>query len=458
MVDPNFKARLAKEFEYINFPEESWVEPSPNQYDVVVVGAGMAGLAASFALKRLGISKIKIFDSSPKGYEGPWATYARMPTLRSGKELTGPSLEFPLITFRAWYEAYFGQDKWNQLGKIPTKTWMDYLRWFREVIDVSIENDHTLKAIQPSKQGLNLIFDGKQISTTKVILATGRGGFGGSKLPHFINKLPLQSYARANDQIDFAILQNKKVGIIGGGASGFDAAAAALEAGSLHVDILLRRQELPYINKAASLTYSGFFEGYYHLNDEKRWKLMEICYRNGIPPPYEAVERIVLHPKFAFVRSAHIQDAKWENPKVYLETSRGSLTYDFLIFATGFDIDISNQPELKFIIDKIQLWSNRKSIQGLAGPDWFHRSPYLGPHFEFIAKSPEEALHLKNIYCFNYAATLSHGLLSGDIPGIGVGAARLARGIASDFFGEGWTNYYRRLEEYQSPELSPNLR
>lgn len=282
MADSNFRDRLTKELEYINFPEESWVEPSPNSFDVVVIGAGMAGIAASFALKRLGISKIKIFDKSPKGYEGPWATYARMPALRSGKELVGPALDVPLLTFRAWYDDNF-PGKWSSLGKIPTLLWMDYLRWLREVLDLPVENGMALKAIQPGRQGLDLTINDHQISTTKVVLATGRGGFGGSKLPDFANKLPCECYADANDPKEFSFLQNKSVGVIGGGASGFDAAAAALEAGALHVDIILRRQELPHVNKAASLTYSGFSEGYYNLSDEKRWKLMEVCYRNGAP-------------------------------------------------------------------------------------------------------------------------------------------------------------------------------
>lgn len=458
MADSNFKERLRKEFAYINFPENSWVEPSQNQFDIVVIGAGMAGLAAAFALKQLGHSKIKIFDKAPKGYEGPWATYARMPTLRSGKELTGPAGDFPLLTFQAWYVANFSQDQWNQLGKIPTALWMDYLRWFREVLSLDIENGKMLKGIQPHQQGLYLIVDGQKISTKKVVLATGRGGFGGSNFPHFINKLPCECYAEANDQIDVSLLQNKRVGVIGGGASGVDAAAAALEAGALHVDIILRRQELPYVNKGASLTYSGFFEGYHHLTDEQRWKFMEVWHRSGSPPPYESVERIIHNPRFAFVRNARIQDAKWISSKVHLETSQGVLPYDYLIFATGFDVDITKQPELTLFSDKIQLWSGRKSVQDLPGPAWFHQSPYLGSHFQFLEKNPGEAPYLKDIYCFNYAATLSHGSVSGDIPGIGVGASRLARGITSDFFVEGWADYYRRLEDYQTPELSPDLR
>ncbi len=206
------------------------------------------------------------------------------------------------------------------------------------------------------------------------------------------------------------------------------------------------------------MTYSGFFEGYHHLSNEKRWKLMELCNRKGVPPSYESVEKIIHHPKFSFVRDIQIKEAKWISSTVWLETSKGALFYDYLILATGFEIDVSNQPELKSFSDKIQLWSDRKSTQNLQGPKRFYRSPYLGAHFQFLEKNPGEAPYLKDIYCFNHAATLSHGLVSSDIPGISVGASRLARGITADLFGENWDAYYRRLDAYQTPELLPHLR
>ncbi|EPN68135.1 hypothetical protein A245_04670, partial [Pseudomonas syringae pv. actinidiae ICMP 19096] len=74
----------------------------------------MAGLALAAELRHLGVAAV-IFDQSPAGFEGPWATTARMETLRSPKQLTGPALGLPALTFRAWYEAQFGADGWAAL-------------------------------------------------------------------------------------------------------------------------------------------------------------------------------------------------------------------------------------------------------------------------------------------------------------------------------------------------------
>ena len=78
--------------------------------DVAIIGAGMGGLAAAFVLKRLGVRNMRVFDRSPEGFEGPWATYARMQTLRSPPELVGPALGLANLTFRAWFEAQFGRE------------------------------------------------------------------------------------------------------------------------------------------------------------------------------------------------------------------------------------------------------------------------------------------------------------------------------------------------------------
>src|SRR3546814_19709626 len=72
--------------------------------DALVVGGGMCGMVAAAALRRRGLTRIRIVDRSPEGREGPWVTYARMRTLRSPKHLAGPALGIPSLTFRAWFE------------------------------------------------------------------------------------------------------------------------------------------------------------------------------------------------------------------------------------------------------------------------------------------------------------------------------------------------------------------
>src|SRR5690606_20566210 len=127
------EARLAQDLSWLELPPPAWVPPTEHKgqpvLDVAVIGGGMAGLTAAAALKFLGIAAT-VFDKAPQGYEGPWATTARMETLRSPKVLTGPALGLPALTFRAWFEAQYGTEPWEALDKIPRLQWMDYLRWY----------------------------------------------------------------------------------------------------------------------------------------------------------------------------------------------------------------------------------------------------------------------------------------------------------------------------------------
>ena len=49
---------------------------------------------------------------------------------------------------------------------------------------------------------------------------------------------------------------------------------------------------------------------------------------------------------------------------------------------------------------------------------------------------------LERIHVFNWGATMSHGALAGDIPGLQIGAERLAHGIARDLLVEDADRHY----------------
>jgi cation diffusion facilitator CzcD-associated flavoprotein CzcO len=86
------------------------------------------------------------------------------------------------------------------------------------------------------------------------------------------------------------------------------------------------------------------------------------------------------------------------------------------------------------------------------------RFPYLGGAFELRAApgaSAEQAQALANIHLFNWGSTLSHGALAGDIPGLQIGARRLAAGVARQFFVQDADWHWQRLQALEEPELLP---
>lgn len=440
---PPLTAQLQKELQMLNIPAHSWLPhlvtaDSIEILDVAIIGGGMNGLAISFALIKEGISNIKVFDENASGKEGPWSRYARMNVLRSDKTDLGPALGIPSLTFWAWYEAQYGEESWTQLKSIPTTMWSHYLYWFKNILNLPLENDITLKSIVPLQDFLELIFEKEGLEqiiyARKIVLATGRDGAGGGEIPEFMKDVSPHLYAHTINSIDMKLLANKKVAIIGAGASAFDAAASALEHGAEAVDVLIRRETLPNANKFTQITQPGAALGFYHLKDDERWTFLAEWLKHGIPPPKETLERIKHFKNLNMHYNAHIQKISSDESSAIISTSQNNLTVDFIIIATGFAVDLSRRPELANISKEILLWEACVSQELKAQNSKLGKFPYLGPHFEFLEAHPGDAAYLKNIYCFNYGAFLSHGLLSGDIGLSTLGAMRLVEGIVIDFF------------------------
>ena len=110
-----------------------------------------------------------------------------METLRSPPELTGPAFGFSNLTFRAWFEAQFGAPAWEKVHRIPRLQWMDYLRWYRRMIDVPIENETELIDLAGDQEFVVLTLRSRKqtrkIAARRVVLANGREGLGGPYVP-----------------------------------------------------------------------------------------------------------------------------------------------------------------------------------------------------------------------------------------------------------------------------------
>jgi len=459
------EARLQQDLAWLELPAKSWVPPRMAEdqpvLDVAVIGGGQAGMAAAVSLLHLGINAV-IYDQSPAGFEGPWATTARMETLRSPKKLTGPALGFAALTFRAWFEAQFGLEAWEALDKIPRLQWMDYLRWYRKVMALDVRNDHRIELIQPRADGLVELHvvapSGKSVVLARrVVLATGRDGLGGALVPSLAENLPRALWAHSSDAMDYGKLAGKRVGVIGAGSSAMDSAGTALESGAERVDILIRRTELPRINKGKGSGNPGLTAGHVNLPDEWKWRIRHYVNVQQVPPPSGSVQRVSKFSNVRFIFGAPIERvdvvAGKDSDSLRVRTPRGVFDLDFLIFSTGFRVDWTVRPEFAVIAPHIRTWRARYMPPPGEEDAELSDSPDLGQAFEFRQKQPGGLPGLERIHCFCYPATITHGTLSGDIPAISDGAQRLAQGIASLLYGEDVDTHYRNLQAYAEPEL-----
>lgn len=195
---PHLEAQVKDFLGLLGCPGKPWVPQKEQVTDVVIVGGGMCGMLAWFALTSAGIVNIRVLDRSPLGREGPWLNYARMETLRSPKELTVPSYGHAYLTFQAWFRAQYGAEAWNDIGKIPRPMWMEYLQWYRRVLNIPVENNISVDQIGPENELIRVDHSGEQPGSflaRKVIFATGRDGTGRPSIPQFVEGLPRKYWA-----------------------------------------------------------------------------------------------------------------------------------------------------------------------------------------------------------------------------------------------------------------------
>ena len=454
------EARLRQDLEWLELPAKPWVPETTAPdgrpvADVAIVGAGMAGLAAAAALRLDGVDRLRVMDRAAQGQEGPWVTYARMETLRSPKGLAGPALGLPSLSFRAFFEAQHGPAAWEALGKIPRGLWMDYLNWYRRVMGVPVENGADVALVRPRANGLIALemHGAPEVLCRRLVLASGRDGLGGEFVPEMARGLDRRFWAHSREEIDFAALRGKRVGVVGAGASAMDNAATALEAGCARLHMFVRRHALPRVNKFTGIGSQGVVHGFAGLPDEWKWRFQHYANSAQTPPPRDSTMRVSRHPHAHLHLGSPVTAVREEGGAVVVTTPRGAFTVDFLIWATGFKVALEDRPELALIAPHVRLWRDRFTPEPGQESEELSSSPDLAPDFSFQERVPGACPALARIHAFNYPATLSHGKLTGDIPAISAGARRLAQGIARSLFVEDRETHFARLQAYDTPEL-----
>jgi cation diffusion facilitator CzcD-associated flavoprotein CzcO len=442
----DLERRIRSDLECLSYPDKNWVEPAraPDGsmvLDCAVIGGGQFGLSIAFGLRREKVDNVVIFDANPKGFEGPWLTFAQMNMLRTPKDLTGPDLGIGPLTFRAWYQAQHGREGWDRLNRITREDWMSYLRWYRALLGLDVQNDSTLDLLEPVANDLfrlTITSDGKtrHVFARTVVLSTGAEGSGGRFVaPLIAEHLPDHLYAHTNDAVDVGTLRGKRIGILGAGASAFDYASAALEAGAKEARLFFRRKQLPLQNPRRWMEFSGFLAHYPELPDAMRWSYMKRLYDISQPPPVPTFERAIALPGF-FMHPA----TPWERVStpdgktVRVETARGPFEFDFVFGATGMVVDLSLRPELSAICQHVALWSDRYTPPADMADARLDRFPYLGRYCDFQEKVQGQAPWLQRIFTITRGSTMSMGPSAASNSNLKYTAPRIVAGVTRQLF------------------------
>lgn len=456
------EADIRRDLDLVAHPRAEWLKPKTvggaPALDCLVIGAGQCGLAVAFALLRDKVRNILVVDRAPEGREGPWTTYARMQTLRSWKDQTGPDLNIPSLTYQSWHEATRGADDFRDMRWIPKEAWNDYLLWFRRVAAIPVRNGVAAGAITPATTDdglpcLRIETSDGLMHARKVVLATGQEGVGAPYLPDFVEALPKHLRAHAWEEIDFTALRGRRVAVLGAGASAFDNAATALEAGAASVDLFCRRAEPMIIQPYRWLTFAGFLRHIGEMPDSWRWRFMShiLGLREGFPA--DTYARVTRHPTFTMHTGRPWTGARAVDGGVVLDTPTGPFAADYLICGTGTRMDAASVPPLAHAAANIATWADRFTPPEDERDDRLARFPYLDANSAFTERAPGETPWLRDVHLFGFGTTMSFGPAGSSINAMSIAAPRLAAGVTRGLFEADLPRLYADLLAYDVPQV-----
>lgn len=409
----DLSAQARRDIDILEYPKKHFpYDRDQDVLQVAVIGGGQTGKCLAFGLQRHGIHSFRIFDKSPRGYQGPWRTYARNHLLRTRKDSTG-GLEWgiPSLHFIRWSEARYGPEYYESIQKIPREVFADYLDWFQDTVELPTEYETEVSGIDwdEAKRVFVLRTSSGEFRAEFVVMCTGIESAGKFRVPKLVReRLPEDRYAHTMTEPSVADLVNRDIVVIGGGASAFDWANVALAAGANKVDLMLRRPSLPHAHRVCwGSRWIGYHRHYIDLPDDMKWSYSLGDLDLGVPPPKDTYYEAVRNPKFRIYGDAAIDDIGFKDGKIVGNYGGTEFSHDFMICGTGSNNSIFGQTELQSILPHIQVWKDVYSpADGRTHPE-LELSPYLGKSLQFTPKSDDADFVSRVYYLCSGVAHLS---------------------------------------------------
>jgi cation diffusion facilitator CzcD-associated flavoprotein CzcO len=275
---------------------------------------------------------------------------------------------------------------------------------------------------------------------------------GDWNIPEPLRALPQSCCVNSAAAIDFAALRGQRVTVIGAGASAFDNAAMALEAGAEAVHLLCRRAEIQVVQPYRWLTFRGFLRHFSELDDSWRWRFMRAVLELREGFPQHTYDRCARHANFFLHEGAGI-DAVSEAPDgLVLQTARGEIACDFVICATGIAMDFCGRAELKRFADNIARWSDRYTPPPHEQNPHLGAFPYLADDYGLIERVAGQTPWISDIHLFAIASTMSFGASGSSINAMTTAVPKLVHGLTRGLFRADIDKHWAAFQAYDVPQ------
>ncbi|WP_018348591.1 FAD-dependent oxidoreductase [Longispora albida] len=204
--------------------------------DVVVLGAGPYGLAATAQLRRAG-ADVRVFGE-------PMSMWRGMPKgmlLRSNWTATSiVEHDGPLSL-----DSYVTATGRRVTRPVPLEDFIDYGDWIAEQVAPDVDRRPVVRVAR-SEDGFRVtVDDGERVTARRVVVAAGIGPF--ARRPDLPATLPAWCASHSGEHQDLGKFAGQDVLVIGGGQSALEA-AALLKEGGASPEVLVRADHINWLH------------------------------------------------------------------------------------------------------------------------------------------------------------------------------------------------------------------
>ena len=323
--------------------------------DIVIIGAGPYGLSIAAHLRKTPLT-FRIFGTPMQSWRQQMPKGMLLKSDGFASCLYDPDSAFTLGHYCKEMQLPYAD-----VGiPVPCETFVAYGLEFQKRLVPMLEETN-ITSVRRTTTGFELqTADGQTVQARKVIVAAGITHFG--YLPQFLSDLPRECVTHSSQHHDLSGFRDKKVAVIGAGASAVDIAAILNEHGA-HVELVARRQEISFhkpseeprpLLKRILSPRSGLGLGWrsrlctdapllFHVMPRKL-RFRAVQRHLGPAPGWFVRDKVI--GKFPLHMGSQIKDASIENGKVHLriiekDGRNVDLVMDHVIGATGFRVSIS---------------------------------------------------------------------------------------------------------------------
>ena len=177
--------------------------------------------------------------------------------------------------------------------------------------------------------------------------------------------------------------------------------------------------------------------------------------------PQQTYDRCADHANFEMHTGAGVHSSRFDDAsaRIELDTGNGTMQADFVICATGIDIDFSARPELASFADNIATWGDRYTPPVDEQDARLARFPYLADDYAFSERTPGATPWLRNVHLFAIGSTMSFGASGSSINAMTTAIPKLVSGLTRGLFCDDIDEHWASFQAYDVPQavIRPRL-